>query len=217
MKNEFEKRLLTSFFIIPLALFFIIKGSLFYIFFLGIIFLISIYEWFEITKNLKVSKIIGTIFILFSIYSAYLLRNEKGLYVFIFILLISVLTDVGGYIFVKTFKGPKLKKISPNKTYSGVIGSFFLSIIGGLTYFDLFMGNIPLRVEQHIVVLTIIVIISLVSQLGDLIISFFKRITKIKNTGKILPGHGGLLDRIDGIIFTMPFSYTILNYLNFLD
>ena len=217
MKNEFEKRLLTSFFIIPLALFFIIKGSLFYIFFLGIIFLISIYEWFEITKNLKVSKIIGTIFILFSIYSAYLLRNEKGLYVFIFILLISVLTDIGGYIFGKTFKGPKLTKISPNKTYSGVIGSFFLSIIGGLTYFDLFMGNIPLRVEQHIVVLTIIVIISLVSQLGDLIISFFKRITKIKNTGKILPGHGGLLDRIDGIIFTMPFSYTILNYLNFLD
>tara|TARA_B100000886_G_scaffold336622_1_gene295755 strand:+ start:678 stop:1325 length:648 start_codon:yes stop_codon:yes gene_type:complete len=215
MKNEFEKRLLTSFFIIPLCLFFIIKGSLFYIFFLGIIFLISIYEWFELTKNLKVSKIIGMIFILFSIYSAYLLRNEKGVYVFIFILLISVLTDIGGYLFGKTFKGPKLTKISPNKTYSGVIGSFFLSIIGGLTYFNLFMGNIPLRVEQHIVVLTIIVIISLVSQLGDLIVSFFKRINKIKNTGKILPGHGGLLDRIDGIIFTMPFSYTILNYLNF--
>ena len=215
MKNEFEKRLLTSFLIIPLALFFIIKGSLFYVFFLGMIFLVSIYEWFELTRNLKVPKIIGMIFILFSIYSAYLLRNEKGVYVFIFILLISVLTDIGGYLFGKTFKGPKLTKISPNKTYSGVLGSFFLSIIGGLTYFNLFMGNIPLRVEQHIVVLIIIVIISLVSQLGDLIISFFKRIAKIKNTGKILPGHGGLLDRIDGIIFTMPFSYTIVNYLNF--
>ena len=215
MNNEFEKRLLTSFLIIPLALFFIISGSLFFTLFLSIIFLISIYEWFKLTKNLKFSKIIGTIFILFSIYSAYLLRNEQGVYVFIFIILISILTDIGGYLFGKTFKGPKLTKISPNKTYSGVIGSFFLSIIGGLTYFNLFMGNIPLRVEQHIVVLTIIVIISLVSQLGDLIISFFKRITKIKNTGKILPGHGGLLDRIDGIIFTMPFSYTILNYLNF--
>tara|TARA_B100000575_G_C22942755_1_gene545643 strand:+ start:33 stop:680 length:648 start_codon:yes stop_codon:yes gene_type:complete len=215
MKNEFKKRLLTSFLIIPLVLFFIIKGSIFYVFFLGIIFLISIYEWFELTKNLKVSKIIGTIFILFSIYSAYLLRNEKGVYVFIFILLISVLSDIGGYLFGKTFKGPKLTKISPNKTYSGVIGSFFLSIIGGLTYFNLFMGNIPLIEEQHKVVLIIIVIISLVSQLGDLIISFFKRITKIKNTGKILPGHGGLLDRIDGIIFTIPFSYTILKYLNF--
>ena len=215
MKNEFKKRLLTSFLIIPLVLFFIIKGSIFYVFFLGIIFLISIYEWFELTKNLKVSKIIGTIFILFSIYSAYLLRNEKGVYVFIFILLISVLSDIGGYLFGKTYKGPKLTKISPNKTYSGVIGSFFLSIIGGLTYFNLFMGNIPLIEEQHKVVLIIIVIISLVSQLGDLIISFFKRITKIKNTGKILPGHGGLLDRIDGIIFTIPFSYTILKYLNF--
>ena len=215
MNNEFEKRLLTSFLIIPLALFFIISGSLFFTLFLSIIFLISIYEWFKLTKNLKFSKIIGTIFILFSIYSAYLLRNEQGVYVFIFIILISILTDIGGYLFGKTFKGPKLTKISPNKTYSGVIGSFFLSIIGGLIYYKLFMGNIPLRIEQHIVVLTIIVIISLVSQLGDLIISFFKRITKIKNTGKILPGHGGLLDRIDGIIFTMPFSYTILNYLNF--
>ena len=215
MNNEFEKRLLTSFLIIPLALFFIISGSLFFTLFLSIIFLISIYEWFKLTKNLKFSKIIGTIFILFSIYSAYLLRNEQGVYVFIFIILISILTDIGGYLFGKTFKGPKLTKISPNKTYSGVIGSFFLSIIGGLIYFNLLMGNIPLRAEQHIGVLIIIFLISLVSQLGDLIISFFKRIAKIKNTGTILPGHGGLLDRIDGIIFTIPFSYIILDYLNF--
>ena len=115
MTNEFEKRLLTSFLIIPLALFFIIKGSLFFIFFLVIIFLVSIYEWYKLTKNLKVPKIIGTIFILFSIYSAYQLRNEQGIYVFLFILLISILTDIGGYIFGKIFKGPKLTKISPNK------------------------------------------------------------------------------------------------------
>ncbi len=215
MINEFEKRLLTSFLIIPLVLFFIIKGSLFFTCFLSIIFLVSIYEWFKLTENLKVSKTIGTIFILFSIYSAYLLRNEQGKYVFIFILLISILTDIGGYLFGKIFKGPKLTKISPNKTYSGAMGSFFLSIIGSLTYFNLFMSNIPLRAEEYIGVLIIIFLISLVSQLGDLIISFFKRIAKIKNTGKILPGHGGLLDRIDGIIFTMPFSYTIVNYLNF--
>ena len=214
MTNEFEKRLLTSFLIIPLALFFIIKGSLFFIFFLVIIFLVSIYEWYKLTKNLKVPKIIGTIFILFSIYSAYQLRNEQGIYVFLFILLISILTDIGGYIFGKIFKGPKLTKISPNKTYSGVIGSFFLSIIGSVIYLNLFIGNISLRAE-HMVILVIIFFISLVSQLGDLIISVFKRITKIKNTGSILPGHGGLLDRIDGIIFTIPFSNAILNYLNF--
>ena len=215
MKNEFEKRLLTSFLIVPFSLFLIIKGSLFFIFFLSIVFLITIYEWVKITKNLNIAKILGTIFIFFSIYSAYLFRNEQGVYVFLFIIIISILTDVGGYFFGKTFKGPRLTKISPNKTYSGVIGSFILSIIGGMTYFKLFMGNILLTVHEYIIVLLFIFLISLISQLGDLIISFYKRIAKLKNTGKILPGHGGLLDRIDGIIFTVPSSYAILNYINF--
>ena len=215
MKNEFEKRLLTSFLIVPFSLFLIIKGSLFFIFFLSIVFLITIYEWVKITKNLNIAKILGTIFIFFSIYSAYLFRNEQGVYVFLFIIIISILTDVGGYFFGKTFKGPRLTKISPNKTYSGVIGSFILSIIGGMTYFNLFVGNILMSVHEYIIVLLFILLISLISQLGDLIISFYKRIAKLKNTGKILPGHGGLLDRIDGIIFTVPSSYAILNYINF--
>ena len=215
MKNEFEKRLLTSFLIVPFSLFLIIKGSLFFIFFLSIVFLITIYEWVKITKNLNIAKILGTIFIFFSIYSAYLFRNEQGVYVFLFIIIISILTDVGGYFFGKTFKGPRLTKISPNKTYSGVIGSFILSIIGGMTYFNLFVGNILMSVHEYIIVLLFICLISLISQLGDLIISFYKRIAKLKNTGKILPGHGGLLDRIDGIIFTVPSSYAILNYINF--
>ena len=215
MKNEFEKRLLTSFLIVPFSLFLIIKGSLFFIFFLSIVFLITIYEWVKITKNLNIAKILGTIFIFFSIYSAYLFRNEQGVYVFLFIIIISILTDVGGYFFGKTFKGPRLTKISPNKTYSGVIGSFILSIIGGMTYFNLFVGNILMSVHEYIIVLLFIFLISLISQLGDLIISFYKRIAKLKNTGKILPGHGGLLDRIDGIIFTVPSSYAILNYINF--
>ena len=215
MKNEFEKRLLTSFLIVPFSLFLIMKGSLFFIFFLSIVFLITIYEWLKITKNLNITKILGTIFIFFSIYSAYLFRNEQGVYVFLFIIIISILTDMGGYFFGKTFKGPRLTKISPNKTYSGVIGSFILSIIGGMTYFKLFMGNILLTVHEYIIVLLFIFLISLISQLGDLIISFYKRIAKLKNTGKILPGHGGLLDRIDGIIFTVPSSYAILNYINF--
>ena len=215
MKNEFEKRLFTSFLIIPLSLFFIIKGSVFFIFFLSIIFFISIYEWFNLTKNLDIIKIIGTILISFSIYSAYLLRDEQGVYVFSFIILISIFTDLGGYFFGKTFKGPKLTKISPNKTYSGALGSFISSIIGGTTYFNLLMGNTYYPIEEHIKIIFFIFIISLISQLGDLIVSFFKRIAKIKHTGKILPGHGGLLDRIDGIIFAIPFSYLILNYLNF--
>ena len=215
MKNEFEKRLLTSFLIIPLALFFIIKGSIFFIFFLSIIFLISIYEWFTITKNLRITKMIGIILILFSIYSAYLFRDEQGLYVFLFILLISILTDLGGYIFGKFFRGPKLTKISPNKTYSGAFGSFLLSLIGGTIYYNFLMGNIKFPLKEHIEILIFILFISFISQVGDLIISYFKRISKIKNTGEILPGHGGLLDRIDGIIFTIPSAYIILHYLNF--
>ena len=215
MKNEFEKRLLTSFLIIPLALFFIIKGSIFFIFFLSIIFLISIYEWFTITKNLRITKMIGIILILFSIYSAYLFRDEQGLYVFLFILLISILTDLGGYIFGKFFRGPKLTKISPNKTYSGAFGSFLLSLIGGTIYYNFLMGNIKFPLKEHIEILIFILFISFISQVGDLIVSYFKRISKIKNTGEILPGHGGLLDRIDGIIFTIPSAYIILHYLNF--
>ena len=215
MKNELKKRIYTSFFIIPLALFFIIEGSFFFMFFLSLIFLISIYEWLKITKKINIFKIIGAIFISFSIYSAYLLRNEQGIYVFLFIIFISILTDLGGYIFGKTFKGPKLTKISPNKTYSGAIGSFLISIIGGLIYFNLLIEDILLNKEPYITIFIFIFLISLISQLGDLIISFFKRTANLKNTGKILPGHGGLLDRIDGIIFTIPFSYSILNYINF--
>ncbi len=215
MKNEFKKRLLTSFLILPLAFFFIIKGSFFFTFFLSIVFLVSIYEWFKITKNFNILKITGVIFIFFSIYTAYLFRNEQGVNIFLFIIVISIFTDLGGYIFGKLFKGPKLTKISPNKTYSGVFGSFFLSIIAGFTYFNFFIENITLKGEQYIAVIFFIFLISLISQIGDLIISFFKRIAKIKNTGKILPGHGGLLDRIDGIIFTIPTSFAILNYINF--
>ena len=215
MKNEFKKRLLTSFLIVPLSFFFIIKGSFFFIFFLSIVFLISIYEWIKITKNFYTSKITGVIFIFFSIYAAYLFRNDQGVNIFIFIIVISIFTDLGGYIFGKIFKGPKLTKISPNKTYTGAFGGFFLSIIAGFTYFNFFIENITLRDEQYIAVIFFIFLISLISQIGDLIISFFKRIAKIKNTGKILPGHGGLLDRIDGIIFTIPTSFAILNYINF--
>ncbi len=214
MKNEFEKRLLTSLLIIPIALFFIIKGSFFFIFFISTISLITIYEWFKLTKNLIIFKIIGTIFIIFSLYSAYLLRDDKGVYIFLFIIIISILTDVGGYTFGKIFKGPKLTKISPKKTYSGVVGGFLSSIIGGNVYYYSFMAD-QLNTNQYFLISIFIFFISLISQLGDLIVSFFKRIVKTKDTGKILPGHGGLLDRIDGIIFTIPSGYAIIKYFIF--
>ena len=132
------------------------------------------------------------------------------------IILICISTDIGGYTFGKLFKGPKLTKISPNKTYSGMIGSFFLSIISVLLYESYVNnGNNPFWnsywPEHKLLIYAIL--ISFVSQIGDLVISYFKRKSKIKNTGKIIPGHGGLLDRIDGMIFAIPFAFILFKLL----
>ena len=150
-------------------------------------------------------KFLGIIFLLFSFYSSFYIRVNSGLFFFLFIILICIFTDIGGYVFGNIFKGPKLTKISPKKTYAGVIGGFLFSLIVGLSFMK-FTDNIYLE-TQFINTFFGILIISLLSQIGDLIISFFKRKAKIKDTGKILPGHGGLLDRVDGLIFVMPLVY----------
>ena len=214
MKNESYKRILSSLVLIPVTIFFIFKGSFFFNLFIFICFLISIYEWQMMSKK-KSYNILGHIFLTFSYYSVYFIRNNleaNSLFIFLVILLICVSTDVGGYTFGKFFKGPKLTKISPNKTYAGVFGGFFLSIISIniLVQYSTFLTNkyINFGINEFIFVL----IISFISQVGDIIISYFKRISKIKDTGKLIPGHGGLLDRTDGMIFAFPFFY-ILNLL----
>jgi phosphatidate cytidylyltransferase len=211
MKNEIYKRILSSILLIPLALFFIIKGSFFLIFFLITCFFITAYEWHLMTKKNKFS-LIGYIFFIFSFYSVFELRNNfPGEYFYILLVtIICVATDIGGYLFGKTFKGPKLTKISPNKTYSGMFGGFFLSLIFVNIYINHF-NFIQIKIETNVEFFIIVLFISAISQLGDIIISYFKRASKIKNTGKIIPGHGGLLDRIDGMIFAFPFSYLIFN------
>ena len=125
---------------------------------------------------------------------------------FLYILSICFFTDIGGYVFGKIIGGRKLSNISPNKTVSGAIGSFMFSIIP--LFFFLNFDNLDLKFNINNIVF--ILLISLISQLGDLFISFLKRKAKIKDTGKILPGHGGVLDRVDGIIFAVPFSYLLL-------
>ena len=156
----------------------------------------------------KTYNVFGFIFLIFSFYSVYFIRNELdnyGLLNFLFILLVCVSTDIGGYVFGKLFKGPKLTKISPNKTYAGVFGGYFLSIIfthSLINYLELFKDQNFGR-DEFIFVL----IISTVSQVGDIIVSYFKRLSKIKDTGKLIPGHGGILDRIDGMLFAFPFYF----------
>ena len=207
MIKEFEKRLLSSFILIPMTIFFIIQGSVFFIFFLSILFLVTSYEWLKMNKKNDLMKIFGILFLLFSFYTAFNLR-ESDLNFFLFIIIVCVFTDIGGYVFGKIFKGPKLIKISPNKTYSGVIGSFLFSIISGIVFIK-YLGDQVFRNYDHIIILLVILLISFISQIGDLIVSYFKRKAKLKDTGKILPGHGGFLDRIDGLVFVIPIIYLL--------
>ena len=200
INKELQKRILSSIILLPLAYYFISAGSFYLIFFSIICFFVSIYEWNKMVKKIEF-KVFGTLFLIFSFYTFYETTSTD---LWIFVLLVCVSTDVGGYIFGKLFKGPKLTKISPNKTFSGMIGGYLLSLIVLKFFFNFY--NSSLNEEWFIV----IILISTVSQIGDIIVSYFKRLSKVKDTGKIIPGHGGLLDRIDGMIFAFPIFYLIL-------
>ena len=187
----------------------VIYNNTIFILFLIICLIISLYEWISMKKN-KIINFVGLFFLFFTFFLAYQLRFEfDGNYTYFLItILICVCTDIGGYIFGKVFKGPKLTKISPNKTYSGMIGSFLLPILILQILFSLKSLNIEINLSINSILF--IFFISFFSQIGDICISYFKRKSKIKDTGKLIPGHGGLLDRIDGIIFAIPTAYFII-------
>tara|TARA_B110000008_G_scaffold226326_1_gene227760 strand:+ start:383 stop:1072 length:690 start_codon:yes stop_codon:yes gene_type:complete len=145
------------------------------------------------------------IFFVFCNFS-YEIHKIKSPTLFLYIVSICFFTDIGGYIFGKMIGGVKLTKISPSKTISGSAGSFVFCIIPLILFLNL--GYLDLKMNLNNIIFCLV--ISLVSQLGDLFVSFFKRKAKIKDTGKILPGHGGVLDRVDGIIFAVPISYFLL-------
>ena len=128
------------------------------------------------------------------------LDNNK--LIFIYLLSVCIMTDLGGYIFGKFFRGKKLTKISPNKTYSGLIGSYILSNIVFIYFY--------LKFNFSYSFLIITFLVCSISQIGDLFISYLKRKAKVKDTGVLLPGHGGILDRIDGIIFALPIGINLL-------
>tara|TARA_B100001093_G_C26670237_1_gene945865 strand:- start:598 stop:999 length:402 start_codon:yes stop_codon:yes gene_type:complete len=120
------------------------------------------------------------------------------------LLFCCIASDVGGFIFGKYFKGPKLTKISPNKTYAGAIGSIFLSLI-------IFSGSIFYFTQNfNFEIISVAVMTSISCQIGDLIFSFLKRKVKIKDTGNVLPGHGGVLDRLDGIFLGIPVGLILI-------
>lgn len=197
--SDLVKRILSSIILLPLVFYSIFMGSFYLIFLIVICFFIASYEWHKMVRH-KMYRIIGYIFLILSFYSFYELSIEKFIIIPLFI---CISTDIGGYVFGKIFRGPKLTKISPNKTYSGMVGSYFLSILSIIIYSDYI--NQPLTLLLFIIV----IFISTISQIGDIVVSCFKRLSKIKNTGTIIPGHGGILDRIDGMLFAIPTFYFI--------
>ena len=200
--TNLQKRILTSIIALPLSIFFVVKGGYFLLFFLIFILFAGIHELFTIFKEAS-TKLILSLLLIISIYSIYYLGQNNPIFLY-FIIAISVSTDVGGYVFGKIFKWKKLTKISPKKTISGVFGSYFLSIFGVFIFNEIYFENyLGLDTDINFRIFLIIIIFSTTAQVGDLIISYFKRLEKIKDTGKILPGHGGIFDRIDGLMFVV--------------
>ena len=215
MKKMLLNRILTSI-VLFLSVYIMFIDSFFLRLFLFIIFVVSYYEFYKliylIKKNLKLSylnfiiyNIISFLYLLFFSLIVYtnLIQITSDQVLILFILLTCILTDIGGMFFGKLIGGKKLTIISPNKTISGSIGAFIFTFVGMLIFIN-FYKNYSL--------LTLIILFSTTcffSQIGDLIISYLKRKAKVKDTGKILPGHGGLLDRIDGILLGLPLGIII--------
>jgi len=221
MSSELKKRLITSIFLITL----LILMSLYTYLLISSLIIIGIIAWIEfyalISKIYKKKNYINVVlrFILKAISLLYLScvvfiiilskLNYSDLYIVIlYLVLISVLTDIGGLTVGKIFKGKKLTKISPNKTISGSIGSFVFSLFLIPFFFDFLSSYVSISLFD-IVLITLSV--SFISQLGDLFISLIKRQANVKNTSDLLPGHGGILDRIDGIIFVVPLGILLFN------
>jgi len=212
MKNEVINRILTSLVLLPALVFCLYNSGYYLITFLSFIYLISSYEIISNTKNL-IFNFKSQIILIFALYAFFYLRGHTNysLIIIIWILLATFLSDIGGYFFGRTFKGKKLTKISPNKTYSGSIGSIVLSLISVIivnsfqNYF--FIKNLINFYELKYLCLTIV--FSIICQIGDIYVSYWKRKINIKNISNILPGHGGMLDRIDGLIFVLIFSLAI--------
>ena len=216
MKSELLKRSASSLILMGLTFLSALIND--YIF-LSILFIVVIFSWIEWVKIIekirfkKIYRIIHIIFFLVYLIMAFIVCFNVFVidkYFFLTILMICVFSDVGGYVFGKTFGGKKLTKISPNKTVSGSIGSFILSYIGFFVIYLYFSDLLFVRLQIEVLVF-IPFFVSTICQLGDLFISYYKRRAKIKNTGNLIPGHGGLLDRIDGSIFALPISFLIIS------
>ena len=220
MRGNFLNRILTSIFLLIIFLFCLFTQKILWTFLLITAAILSFFEFNNLVKkkfknnqnNILSFNILSFFYLCLFVFVGYDLYSSPPLYL-LFVLLICIFSDTGGYIVGKLVGGRKLTSISPNKTISGSIGSFVFSTIPAFPFLSIYnkTGNLIFYSENLSLLITKCIFLSLICQLGDLFISYFKRQANVKDTGSLLPGHGGLLDRIDGIIFVLPVAYFIDN------
>ncbi len=213
--SNLQKRILTSIIIFPISIFFILKGGNYIVSFLYAILILGNFEVFSVFKR-KTSIFFLDIMLFLSLLSILHLRNDtaSSFVLLIWIIILTISSDVGGYLFGKLFKWKKLTKISPKKTMSGVLGSFIFSL-GSVFLLGIFVHlftGLDIKIIQQPKYYFLAIFFSLAAQLGDLSVSYLKRKEKIKDTGKMLPGHGGIFDRIDGLMFVAILAYIIYTF-----
>ena len=210
--SNLQKRIITSVILFPLSIFFIIKGGSYIVSFLYAVLILGNYELFSAFRR-KLSILFLDGLLLVTLLSILHLRNDttSSFVLLIWVIILTICSDIGGYTFGKIFKWKKITKISPNKTLSGVLGSLIFSI-GSVFLIGLFINlttNAPPDFFYKPKYFILAIVFSLAAQLGDLLISYFKRLEKIKDTGKLLPGHGGIFDRIDSLMLVVILAYIL--------
>ena len=198
--SNFKKRFIISLLAFPL-IYILLYQKLIFNSLIVIIFLFCLYEWVKIFKKKNIIFFLGLLILFIFLISLIRIYNLEDINLkFLWLILIAWLTDIGGYIFGKLFGGPKLIKISPNKTWSGVFGSIILSQFA----FFIFFLNTNYQINIYIIFSQLV--LSVIGQIGDILMSYIKRKNKKKDTSNFIPGHGGFLDRVDGLIWIIIFG-----------
>ena len=217
-KASLQKRVLSALAIGPLSLFIIWYGGAPFFLLLLVSLFISINEWYGLAQKLKHANlhflIVGSLYIGVAFYSFYLCRGlgTSNIWLLLFMVWSS---DIGAYFAGKLIGGPKLiPQISPNKTWAGLVGALVSPIIILVIYFFFSHGSSELSPFLIALIIVIGALVGLIGQVGDLMMSFVKRLANVKDTGKIIPGHGGVLDRIDSLLLVTPIFYVLVKYLN---
>jgi len=202
--SNFKKRFIISLLAFPLIYILLYLKVLFNLL-IVIIFLFCLYEWVKIFKKKNIIFFLGLLILFIFLISLIRIYNYEDFNLkFLWLILLTWLTDIGGYIFGKLFGGPKLIKISPNKTWAGAVGSIILS------QFAILIFLLDHNYQFNIYIIFLQLFFSIIGQIGDILMSYIKRKNKKKDTSNLIPGHGGFLDRVDGLIWIIIFGNILI-------